>query len=360
MTTASSYPIPIYKLIVDGQDITPKIAGGDGQRSRLIKLSLTDKRGGDADELTLELSDHDGALEIPPKGAKVSLWLGYQHSGLVDRGTYTVDEVSHSGPPDKLSIKCRAADLRKGLSTKREKSWHRTTLGAIARTIAQRHKLTPVIHRSLASIDIPHIDQADESDINMLSRLARQHDAIMTVKHGRLLLAPAGDSATASGGAMPQLTLTRAAGDAHDYKSADRDHYAGVRASYHDVQRAERGTVLAGSERGQDDGREHADEGSEADDNVQVLRHTYPNKQAAQQAADAELRKIQRGNATMSYAMAVADPSMTSEVSVTLRGWGKPQIDRTWLVAELQIELDDGGMRCKLELEIGNKGSKKK
>ena len=159
---------------------------------------------------------------------------------------------------------------------------------------------------------------------------------------------------------MPQLTLTRAAGDAHDYKSADRDHYAGVRASYHDVQRAERGTVLAGSDRGQDDASEHADDAGEASDNVQVMRHTYPTKQAAQQAADAELRKIQRGNATMSYAMAVADPTMTAEVSVTLRGWGKPQIDRTWLVAELQFELDDGGLRCKLELEIGNNKMGKK
>ncbi|MGK9568748.1 phage late control D family protein, partial [Salmonella enterica subsp. enterica] len=84
-----------------------------------------------ADQLTITLSDHDGLLIIPPKGAVLRLWLGWSDTGLVDKGTYTVDETEHSGAPDILSIRARSADLRKGLKTKRERSWSNTTLGEV-------------------------------------------------------------------------------------------------------------------------------------------------------------------------------------------------------------------------------------
>jgi len=48
-------PRPGYRIVLDGQDITPRING------RLQKLSLTDSRGDEADQLDLTLTDHDGS-----------------------------------------------------------------------------------------------------------------------------------------------------------------------------------------------------------------------------------------------------------------------------------------------------------
>ncbi|CAM3059731.1 hypothetical protein PSAE105876_18835 [Pseudomonas aeruginosa] len=47
----------------------------------------------EADQLSVTLSDHDGLLAIPPRGAMLHLWLGWSNSGLVDKGPYTIDET---------------------------------------------------------------------------------------------------------------------------------------------------------------------------------------------------------------------------------------------------------------------------
>lgn len=51
-----------------------------------------------------EASDHDGLLEIPPKGAVVRLWLCWSDTGAVDKGVYTLDETEHSGSPETFNI----------------------------------------------------------------------------------------------------------------------------------------------------------------------------------------------------------------------------------------------------------------
>ncbi len=117
----AAYAVPAFRLTVDGNDIAQLIS------PRLMNLELTDNRGIEADQLSITLSDHDGLLAIPPKGATLRLWLGWaglgwSDTGLVDKGTYTVDETEHSGAPDVLSIRARSADLRTGLKTKRERS----------------------------------------------------------------------------------------------------------------------------------------------------------------------------------------------------------------------------------------------
>ena len=51
--------------MVAGQDITARI------NPRLISLTLTEGREGAADSLELRLSDHDGHLAMPAKGATI-------------------------------------------------------------------------------------------------------------------------------------------------------------------------------------------------------------------------------------------------------------------------------------------------
>jgi hypothetical protein len=128
--------------------------------------------------------------------------------------------------------------LRGGLKVRRERSWDATPLAFIISAIAA-YGLTPLVGAGLAAINIAHLDQANESDANLLSRLGREHDAIATIKAGRLLFLPTGQAATASGLALPPATLTRADGDQHRFLQADRDAYTGVKA-YYDVNSADK------------------------------------------------------------------------------------------------------------------------
>lgn len=135
----TAYPRPICRLVVNGTDITNAI------EARLISIELTDNRGLEADQLDISLSDHDGLLAIPPRGATLELWLGWSDTGLVEKGTFTVDETEHSGAPDTLSIRARSADMRGGLKVKRERSWDGTPLAFIISAIATAYGLTPLV-----------------------------------------------------------------------------------------------------------------------------------------------------------------------------------------------------------------------
>ncbi|MGH1450233.1 MAG: phage late control D family protein [Pseudomonadaceae bacterium] len=324
----TSHTAPAFRLAVDGRDITPKV------NNRLLRLTLTDNRGIEADQLDLTLHDHDGLLAIPPRRAVIDLWLGWQGSALVYKGSFTVDEVEHSGAPDVIMIRARSADMRAGLTRKRERSWHQTTLAEIIARVAAAYSLTPVVDLVLGQIPVPHLDQVDESDANLLTRLGTDHDAIATVKAGHLLLLPVGASKTASGVNLPHITLTRRDGDSHRYLIADRDAYTGVRAHYYDPNSAARLEAIIGTE-----------------DNIKTLRHVYANEQSALQAARAEWRRLQRGVASLTYTIARGRPDLIPEMTFSLVGIKQQITEVVWLCARLTHELSDTGYINKLELE---------
>lgn len=325
----AGYPVPVFRITVDGNDIAKLIS------PRLMSLELTDNRGIEADQLSLTLSDHDGLLAIPPTGAVIRLWLGWSDTGLVDKGTYTVDETEHSGAPDVLSIRARSADLRKGLKTKRERSWSNTTLGDVLGDIALGNGLTATIASALGGSPILQLDQANESDANLISRIGEEFDAVVTIKAGCLLCLPAGGGKTVSGADLPHITLTRADGDQHRYLQADRDSYDGVRAYFYDVNSAKKQEAIAGG-----------------GENLKDLRHTYSDRQSALRAARAEFNRLRRGSATLSYTLALGRPDLIPELTYTLQGV-KDEIDEIiWYGGNLQHTLSaDSGYTVSLELE---------
>lgn len=204
-------------------------------RERLISLSLTDNRGFEADQLTLTVDDSDGLVELPPRGAQLAVAIGWLGEDLIYKGLYTVDEVSHEGPPDVVGITARAADFREEFNVKRETSWHDVTVERVVSAIARRYDLKPMISELLMSVEIDHADQTDESDMSFLTRMADMLGAIATVKNGCLLFILPGGGLTASGQALPSLTITRSSGDRHSFRIADRDAYTGVQAYWLDL-----------------------------------------------------------------------------------------------------------------------------
>jgi phage protein D len=325
----TSHPAPAFRITVDGNDIAKLIS------PRLISLDLTDNRGMEADQLSISLSDHDGLLAIPPRGAVIRLWLGWSDTGLVDKGTYTVDETEHSGAPDVLSIRARSADLRKGLKTKRERSWSNSTVGDVLGDIAIANDLTATIAGELDGLAVLQLDQANESDANLLTRLGEEYDAVATVKAGNLIFMPSNGGKTVSGLDLPHITLTRADGDQHSFLQADRDSYDGVRAYFYDVNSAQKQEAIAGG-----------------GDNLKDLRHTYSDQPSALRAARSEWNRLQRGSATLTYTLAKGRPDLIPELTYTLQGI-KPDIDAIiWYGGNVQHSLSaDSGYTMSLSLE---------
>lgn len=319
---------PDYRLVVDGQNITPKLNG------RLIDLTLDETPGDEADTLSITLSDHDNALAIPPKGAELDLAIGWKGRPLIEKGLFIVDETSYSWAPNTLNITARSADMRNGLPTRRTRSWDQVTLGDIVTTIAAQNSLEPVVSNQLAGETIAHLDQTDESDLNLLTRLGERHGAIATVKAGRLLFTPRGTATTANGNALPEITISPQSGDSGTYRETDRDGYTGVVAFWNNVDEGKQEQVLVGTE-----------------ERVKRLRGTYDNQNVANAAAKAELARSNRGEAELSLNLATGRPDVGPEWRLRMEG-SKPQITgREWVVTRASHSLSDGGLVTAINAE---------
>ncbi|HZH44273.1 MAG TPA: phage late control D family protein [Lysobacter sp.] len=323
------YAIPAWRVVLGGQDLTERI------RPRLIDLTLTESRGGEADQLDLRIHDHDGRMGLPRRGVELTVAIGWADAGMIDKGRFRVDEVEHSGSPDVITVRARSADLTQAIRRRRERSWHGVTLGAVVRNLAGEHGLQARIAPALAGVSIQHLDQAGESDAHLLSRLAKRYDAVATVKNGSLLFLPIGAGQTAAGDPLPTVSIFRRDGDQHRYLLADRETYSGVRAYWHHKAGAERKSVLVGES-----------------GNAKRLRDTFSSEAEAREHAEAEWKRIQRGAATMSYTLALGRADLYPEQRLRLTGF-KPEIDATrWLIAKATHSITgSGGFTTQLELE---------
>lgn len=327
-----THPAPTYRLVVAGKDITPLID------ARLERLTLTEGRENTADQLDLVLLDHDGKLALPAKEAEISLQLGWVGKALVDKGSFVVDEVEHSGAPDKVTIRARAADLGGDIRKRAEKSWHDTTLGAILGELARRNKLTYKVDPGLVSTKVQHIDQTNESDMHFITRLARKYDAVATVKKKHLLFLPINGTTTSKGQKLPAMHITRSDGDSHRWSSSTRDAFDGVRAYWSDAVVGKRKAVIAGKKTG----------------HLKTMRETFASEQDALESARSERQRLERGLATFDLSLAIGRPEVGPQSPVTVTGF-KSEIDgQGWLVKEVCHELDEGGLTSKLKMERGS------
>lgn len=326
--------VPDYRVTLDGQDLTDRV------RPRLVSMTLTDKRAGEADQLDIVIDDTDGRMALPKPGATLKVELGWKSGsdvrpGLTDKGTFTVDEIEHSGTPDLITIRARSADFTSEIRTRREKSWHDTTIGAIVGDIAKRNSLQPRCAAALAAIAVKSLSQSRESDMALLRRLGREHDAVATVKRGTLIFAPIGAGTTSSGASVADVTIQRRDGDRHSYKVEKREEGEGVTASWHDTKAAKKKAVTIGKK-----------------DKAKRLSRVYPTEAAAQRAAQSERKRQARNPVKFSYDLALGRADLYPERKAKVSGF-KAEIDATpWLITEVVHNVTNNGFTTQLQMEF--------
>ena len=319
--------------VVDGESLSGRIDG------LLESLRLSEKRESDADELEFTLTNTDGAIAMPPTGAKLSLQLGWIAeptglTGLVDKGLFVVDEVSLQGPPNLIIVTARSADLTGALREKRTQSWRDTTLGAILDAIAARHGRSVFVAPDLASLAIEVIEQEGKSDMAFLRDLGKRYDAIATWKNDALLFLPIGASNTASGQALPVLNFQPRDGFTWSARETGRDRYDGARAQWHNQNTGRRHTVSVG--------------GTE---NPRKLKRVYASEAEARQAAQATFSRDKRSPWTFELGITIADPALGPDMRAKLTGWS-PRLDElSWLIESVETSYDGQGLRQRLTFE---------
>lgn len=358
---------PDFMLKLDDRDITQNFS------HRLISLSMIDKRGLEADQLDIQLDDSDGLLDLPARGAKLSLWLGWEGTPLQPKGNFTIDTIEFRGAPDTLTIRGCSADFRGKLNVRREQSWHDTTIGAIVNTIAQRNQLTASVAAGLASIAISHIDQSQETDAAFLTRLAERNGAFVSIKAGKVIFMKAGHAVTASGTPIPLMMIERGDGDKHLFSVADRENYSGVTAKWlqtrdpkqqnpqlsilrqlggqptEALQHPDAATPVAGAEGKEQKPQERLVGSAE---NVFELTTVYASEEQALRAAEAKWRALQRGSVNFSIQLALGRADLYPETPVLVNGFKRVIDEQAWIISEVVHTLNDSGFTTQLKLEL--------
>lgn len=309
---------PQFMVTVGSADVTARL------RDRMMTLVVVDNPGGESDTLEIQLDDRDNVVESPRRGAVLTVALGYEGEALYPIGQFTVDEVEPSGPPDILTIRAKAADMREGLKAQRSRVFRDTTVGAIVAEIAAEHGLKPAVAEALASIAVPHRDQTNESDMHFLTRLGRDFNAVAAPKGGFLIFAPPSSGLNAAGQALDKVRLTRSDLTSWRVTTADREEHGSVRARYRDMTAAQTRFATAGS-------------GAP----VKTLRPMHRDQATAQAAAEAALAKAKRATNGVELVLP-GRPAVLSQTPIQLAGL-RAEFLGDWVAGRVEHRMDFTG-----------------
>ncbi|MFK8257768.1 contractile injection system protein, VgrG/Pvc8 family [Erwinia sp. AnSW2-5] len=333
---------PDFRIEIDNHDITENF------RSRLIRLVINDKLSLEVDTFTLVLDDSDGQIILPQRGSALSIAIGWHGEDLIEKGTFKIGGIHHSGSPDTLTLTGFSTELAGTLKEKRSTSYDGKNLGEIVQRIAEKNGLQPLLSKELAAIPVVHFDQTDETDLQFISRLAQRYDAIATIKYDRLMLIRPGKGATAQGESLERVTIRRREGDKHNFVYQGNVDYIGAKASWYHLDKATTFCVTMDAVF-EPPGKVFETRGS----GYLVLTTLFTSQEEAIQALEAEWRKSQRMSATLTFTLARGRPELIPEMLVNVEGF-KDLIDKfTWVITNVDHTIDaDGGLISNVTLEL--------
>ncbi len=330
---------PIFKIEANDQNVTGVI------HDRFISGLVTDNEGLKSDRFEVTLDDRDNRVVIPAEGAELNVWLGYEETGLTYMGLYIYDETDLGGPVNRVTLKCKAAHVgnsktlkgkRGSLKQHKTRGWHEKTLDEIVATVAEEAGYEPRVFPDLGKEFFPHLDQTEESDLNLLTRLAKHRNAVAKPAGGAFVFVPRGRSKSATGRTIVDVPLGK--GDLTDWHMniAEREAYLSVEAVWHNLEAAERITVTAG-------------EGEP----IKKVRGTFATADEAGLAAESELKRIQRGKSAPSFTLP-GRPELAAECNVIISEL-RTEFVGAWSVKTATHNFSKTGYTTTIECEVPEK-----
>lgn len=293
------------KIVYEGKDITSSV------QSCCTGLTYTDVLSGESDELELEFEDTKELWRRhwnPKKGDKLQVRFGYPGK-VLDCGSFEVDDIEFSGPPDMVRLKGLATGLKPGFRTQVTKYHLDRSLGDIAREIAGKYGLT--VSGAPTGITLANVYQ-DGDDLHFLRRLAERYGYGFKVAHGSLVFYRIADFEARSA----VFELTRDKVTQYSFRTSGEPVCKSVELKYYDPKRkglvsgtANNSTAVVGEKV-----------------RLDVRCSSLSELQAG---ADAEMDQRKREEDEISVTR-VGEPLLIAGVVVTVKGFGV--FDREYLV----------------------------
>jgi len=331
---------PVIQINIDGREVSGPFY------SRLIKATIRDEAGQSSDMATIELDDARNELQAPREKAQIEIKLGFRETGLRPRGVYELQNIEFSGGDDgeTMVLQAKAADLRRSLKDTDLETFENTTYGDIARKLAKRSNLDTVIDPALDKIPIGfEVKNLGQSDIDFLTRLSDEHDAILKPAGGKMVATRRGSGKSASGLELPPLIIRKS--DCVEWKinPNGRVEYSKVRGSHIDQTSGKRidvdyDTGLSGP--------------------TLTLPDISTSKARTKSAVEAEGRRLNR-NTGNGYFKLYGRPEAMAEMTAQAQGF-RAEINGDWRVNSVEDEFSEKGYVTIVNIKAPESGRKEK
>lgn len=173
---------PVFFIEYEQKDITSYIT------PFVLSVTYTDYVHGKSDEIEIQLEDSQHLWKsswYPTKGDVLTLKIGYEGEKLLPCGSFEIDEIELSAPPDIVNLKGLATNIKKALRQNNTKAYEGKTLRQIAEEIARKHGFELV--GEVKDIKIRRITQKQERDIAFLKRIAEDYGYIFKIADNKLV-----------------------------------------------------------------------------------------------------------------------------------------------------------------------------
>jgi uncharacterized protein len=332
---------PILKVINgdSGVDILPKLAG------IWKSVKVVDNEGTESDSAELTCI-YDAKVALPKKGQKYLVWMGWQGSGVVLQGQYTVQSYSRRGDPEsghELIIKLRAGDFVDKLKAKgREHFDEGTTFGDLMERMAKKAGASAEVDPSLKTVKLPYKLWWDQSIIDFLTEAADEIGGTVKPAGGKLIARKRDAENSAGGKPLKDILIRHDRSYGYDIEIEPRPEFGSVAASWHDEKSGRRKVVKEKTGR---------------DGPVHIIKKQHANEEEAKKAAKAEAYDLGARSGSGSFECPGQAEAFAGAKAIA-SGYG-PDIDGVWKAESVSKEVTaDGGFKMTVTVSAGKEKKK--
>ncbi len=227
--------VPFYQVFLDGQLL-----------SGITAVRIHDGAGVKTDSLEFDITGLTSEPNIDKKKCKAT--IGYIGGDQATFGDYDLNGLRFNEGTRTYTIIGHAVDYSNKAKAKRSRTLTDITLSDLVGKLAGEMSLKPRVADEYKSIEFKAITQTNETNLNFILRIAKDHGALAKAGDGHLIFIERGKGKSASGKSLPEIVIyasDRLENFGYDY--VGRKKFKSARASYYDAPKAAQKDVKVGS-----------------------------------------------------------------------------------------------------------------
>jgi phage protein D len=200
------------KIIANNKDVSKLIS------NNLISLTLVDEIGISADEVTLKVRND---FKRPKYADEIKIFINGIYYGI-----YIVQTTTKT--QNELIIKATATNFTNSLKKKKTRSFENIKACELIAKIATENNLN---YKCDIDFTFKHLAQTNESDLNLLTRLAKQLNAQFNIKNNTIIFI----KTKQENENLPKFTIDIKEAITYSIKHNAKKIYKSTKAIYHDT-----------------------------------------------------------------------------------------------------------------------------